>query len=414
MRCDKEEFKKWERLVRERKVTAKFAAAALGYTQGRFSVLRRKYAELGDRIFVHGLCGKPAANAVPESEKNFIVGEYVKSDCEGARITFRHWRDTLEEEYGVKRSYKTVYAVLTAAGLESPEKRKPKRKKTHRARFRREHFGELLQWDATPFQWFKWAGDTNYYALHGALDDATSSFVGLYMAEHECRYGYIECRRQALLRHGVELEDYSDKSPVFKNNSKENLTIHDQLAGTEKKKPLWREMDDELGIRLNIANSPQAKGKVERAWETVQGRLPAEFKRLGISTVEDANAYLRSRFLDYYAVHFGKPAKSGVSAWRPAPEGLDLETVLCVKEKRVVSNRGTVSFKGLTLLVDGNLRGGTEGYVCVSERSVFFLAGKRRLAVRVQGEFADLSGASQSLERIIHDFMFKELKERAA
>lgn len=416
MRCDPERFKEYNRLVKEGKIQSKLAARALGYTPERFCVLRRKYEEQGDRIFTHGSKGRPAHNAVPDATRRFIAERYLMESHPRCPINFTYWRDELEEVHGIKLSYRTVYNILNDAGIDSPEGRKPDRKPVKRIRFKRKHFGELVQWDATPYQWFAWAGDTRYYALHGALDDATSSFLGMRMTEFECRYGYIECRRQILSRYGIELEDYSDKSPVFHNNYKEQeaLSVDDQLAGTTKKKPLWEVMDEELGVVLNLANSPQAKGKIERAWETVQGRLPNEFKKRGIKTVADANAFL-GEFIEYYNAHFAKPAESNVPVFRPVPKSLDVDNILCVKEKRTVSKNGTVSFKGLKLRVKGIERAGLVGDVCVNERGLWFLRNGKSYPLEVASGLHDLSAnAPQSLESIIHDFMFAEVHEHAA
>lgn len=416
MRCDPERFKEYNRLVKEGKIQSKLAARALGYTPERFCVLRRKYEAEGDRIFTHGSKGRPARNAVPDSTRRFIAERYLLESHPRCPINFTYWRDELEEVHGIKLSYRTVYNILSDAGIDSPEGRKPDRKPVKRIRFKRKHFGELVQWDATPYQWFAWAGDTRYYALHGALDDATSSFLGMRMTEFECRYGYIECRRQILSRYGIELEDYSDKSPVFHNNYKEQeaLSVDDQLAGTTKKKPLWEVMDEELGVVLNLANSPQAKGKIERAWETVQGRLPNEFKKRGIKTVADANAFL-GEFIEYYNAHFAKPAESNVPVFRPVPKSLDVDNILCVKEKRTVSKNGTVSFKGLKLRVKGIERAGLVGDVCVNERGLWFLRNGKSYPLEVASGIHELSAnAPQSLESIIHDFMFAEVHEHAA
>lgn len=416
MRCDQARFKEFSRLVKEGKIQSKVAARACGYTPERFCVLRKRYEREGDKIFIHGHCGKPAYNAVPDATRRFVVERYLEECDPRCPINFAYWRDELEEVHGIKLSYRTVYNLLDAAGVESPEARKPSRKPVKRIRFKRRHFGELVQWDATPYQWFAWAGDTRYYALHGALDDATSSFLGMRMTEFECRYGYIECRRQVLRKYGIELEDYSDKSPVFHNNYKEQtaLSVEDQLAGTIKKKPLWETMNEELGVGLSLANSPQAKGKIERAWETVQGRLPNEFKKRGIKTVAQANDFL-PEFLEYYNAHFAKPAESNVPVFRPVPKSLDVDNILCVKEKRTVQKNGAVSFKGLRLKVKGIERSGVSGYVCVNERGLWFLRGGKTYRLEAESGIHELSAnAPQSLESIIYDFMFSEIHEHAA
>ena len=304
---------------------------------------------------------------------------------------------------------------MTAAGIESPEKHKVDRKPVKRIRFRRKNFGELLQWDATPYQWFLWAGDTAYYTLHGVLDDSRSTFLALYMTENECRYGYLECRRQVLIRYGIELEDYSDKSPVFHNNYKEKttLTIEEQLAGTTKKPALWEILNETLKVQLHLANSPQAKGKVERGWETAQGRFVNEFKKRGIKTMAAANAYFEKEGCNYYAEHFGKNTDN-VSVFRPLPVTLDLKNLLCVKEQRTVNKLGQISFKGLKLKIIGIQKTGVMVDLCINEKGLWVNYNNHDYAVEIKSGIEELSDAPQVLENIIYEYMYQDMHCHAA
>lgn len=417
MKCPEEDFKRFYKLVESGQLTNKVAAKACNYTPEQFCHLRKKYSEIGDRLFTHGLRGKKSNHTklTPEIKK-FIVEQYLIENSEENPINFKYWRDELEEDYNIKVSYKTVYNLLTAAGIESPEKRKVNREPVKRISFRRKNFGELIQWDATPYQWFLWAGDTRYYTLHGAMDDSRSTFLALYMTEFECRYGYIECRRQILTKYGVELEDYSDKSPVFHNNYKEqnNLSIADQLAGTEKKKALWELMNEELKVDLHLANSPQAKGKIERGWETVQGRLVNEFKKRGIKTMEAANPFLEHEFCGYYFEHFAKN-KENVSVFRTLDKEINLQNLLCVKEKRTVNKDGCISFKGLKIKIMDFDRRLVEGDLCINQNGLWFAYKGKNYEVQIKSPASELSAdAPQVLENIIYDYLFSEQHFKAA
>ena len=414
MKCSEENFKKFFHLTEIGQIKSKIAAKALGYTPAHFSRLCGRYREIGDRIFVHGLKGRPGNRTKLGAEaRRFIGDRYLVENSEECPINFRYWRDELEECHGAKYSYTTVYRELKNRGIESPERHRKERERTHRTSFRRRSFGELVQWDATPYQWFLWAGDTRYYTLHGALDDSRSTFLALYMTEFECRYGYIECRRQVLTKYGIELEDYSDRSPVFSNNAKESPSVEEQLSGVEKKKPLWEAMNEELKIGLHLANSPQAKGKIERAWETVQGRLPNELKKRGIRTMEGANAFLEGEFRDYYAEHFGTNG-ANVSVFRTIPEGTDLENVLCVKERRRVEKSGCVRFKGLKVKIRELNRTGVFGEVCVSQRGIWFLYDGRRHEVELSASRGLSADVPQVLENIISEFFYSSQHFQAA
>lgn len=417
MKCLEEDFKRFYKLVESGQLHNNAAAKACNYTPEQFSRLRKKYSKIGDRMFIHGLSGKKSNHTKLTAEsKHFIVEQYLIESSEINPINFKYWRDELEEVYDIKVSYKTVYNVLTAAGINSPEKRKVKRAPVKRISFRRKNFGELLQWDATPYQWFAWAGDTRYYALHGVMDDSRSTYLALYMTEFECRYGYIECRRQVLTKYGVELEDYSDKSPVFHNNYKDQtaLSIADQLAGTEKKKALWEIMNQELDVDLHLANSPQAKGKIERGWETIQGRLVNEFKKRGIKTIEAANPFLENEFCGYYFKHFGKN-KENVSVFRTLDKGINLKNLLCVKEKRTVNREGCISFKGLKIKVLNFQHTQVEGDLCINQNGLWFLYKGQNYAVQIKSPASELSAdVPQVLENIIHDYLFSEMHFKAA
>lgn len=412
MKCSADEFKKYYKLVNEKKLTNKVAAKACHYTPEQFSRLRKRFESEGDKIFIHGHCGKPNVNRTPDDVRKFIVDGYLQEFDEKTNpISFQYWTDELNEEHNIKISYTTVYDILTEAGISSPEKHKVDREPIQRISFRRKNFGELIQWDATPYQWFKWCGDTRYYALHGALDDSKSTFLAFYMTEFECRYGYIECRRQIFEKYGIELEDYSDKSPVFSNNVKEafSLDTDEQLAGIERKKPLWEVMNDELDIELHLANSPQAKGKIERGWETVQGRLPALFKKYKIRNIEEANIFLRDVFVDYYEKHFGKNVLGHVSVFRKIPEGMNLDNILCVKEKRTVNKNGCISFKNMKIRIIGIERYGIVGELCINEKGLWFLYNGKTYDVEIKNEIHNLAdNAAQTLENIIYKYMYEE------
>lgn len=376
MKCTPQEFKKYYNLVREGKIKSKIAAKACNYSPTRFCVLCSQYEKIGDRIFIHANMGKKSSRATPLETKKIIIEEYLKvHDDKTNPINFNYWRDELNESYGIKISYSNLWKILNDAGISSPEKHDVNRQPVKRIRFRRENFGELVQWDATPYQFFLWAGDTNYYALHGALDDSSSSLLGLYMTENECRYGYIACRRQVLNNFGIEIEDYSDRSPVFHNNYKERVNYLDkdeQLAGVERKKSLWEVMNQELNVNSILANSPQAKGKIERSWKTIQGRVCNELRKRKIRTLEEANVFFEKEFIRYYNEHFSRK-NHGVSVFRPVPENLNLDNLLCVKEKRLVQKTGCISFKGLKFRVEGIKYYGISGDVCINERDVWFL-----------------------------------------
>lgn len=269
--------------------------------------------------------------------------------------------------------------------------------------------------DATPYQWFKSQGDGQYYALHGIIDDATSKILALYMTQNECQYGYMACRRQVINKYGIEVADYTDRSPVFSQNYKERelLTIEEQLGGG-KKTPLWESMNKELGITLHLANSPQAKGKIERAWGTIQKRLPYKLQQKGLSAqnLKTVNEYLMSEFIDYYNEHFGKEPKKQQSLFRQLSQDADIDNILSAKTSRMIRNDGTISYLGLKLKVVGlKYFSSTSktGQLCINENDIFFVYDNHRYSLKVQD--GELSDASEVLTQIINDTLFKPCHE---
>jgi hypothetical protein len=141
------------------------------------------------------------------------------------------------------------------------------------ARERRAGFGELLQTDATPFDWF---GRGVPYTLHGFHDDAIGEILGLYLCERECLHGYLEAFRAVLWNYGAPEALYADRIGIYFVNTKkpENWTVEEQLAEKTLDKTQFGHVADVLGRELIPAGSPQAKGRIERLWETLQSRPP--------------------------------------------------------------------------------------------------------------------------------------------
>lgn len=208
----------------------------------------------------------------------------------------------------------------------------------------------MLQADGTPHDWF---GIGKKYSLHGFIDDATGAITGLYMCKNECLLGYLEVTRQTLKNFGIPLSLYPDKYSVFFPNAanETKLTIEEQLRGVHKSVTQFGRIMDELGIEMFPASSPQAKGRIERLWETLQSRLVTEFRINGISTIEKANAFLPS-YIKKYNKKFSIPPIDQNSAFIPLPEKFNLNTLLCVKFKRTTDNAGVFSINNCKFAIE--------------------------------------------------------------
>ncbi len=205
----------------------------------------------------------------------------------------------------------------------------------------------LLQIDGSRHNWLEGRGP--HLTLIGAVDDATGTVPFALFRQQEDAHGYMLMLREIIARHGVPMALYSDRHSIFQNSTREPESLEEQLRGRRDPTQFARALE-ELGIRLILAHTPQAKGRVERAWDTFQDRLVSEMRLAGTATIEQANRMLRD-FLPRYNRRFGvAPAQPG-SAYRQLASGVSLDAALCFKYLRTVANDNTVHFNGAALQV---------------------------------------------------------------
>jgi transposase len=330
----------------EGKLTVAEAAAAIGISERQVIRLRNGVKEEGAAFLIHKNKGRISPSAVTEEEKQAVVGLYKEEKYKGAN--FLHYSELLLEHESINLSRPTVYRILKAAGVESPRKRR--RFKPHRSRKRRAQEGLLIQIDATPYKWF---GGNAMYALHGGIDDATGKITGLYMTKNECLQGYFEVMRQTIKNNGVPISAYADRHTIFRSPKADKLTVEEQLDGKLIADTQFGRAMKDLGITLIAARSPQAKGRIERLWGTLQGRLVTEFSIHKIKTVDKANAFLVD-YIPKFNAQFAVDPEKSEKAYAPLTK--DLELILSVKETRTVDNGGVFSFHGKLLrITDGNV-----------------------------------------------------------
>ena len=195
--------------------------------------------------------------------------------------------------------------------------------------------GALVQLDASLFPWL---GDRGpQLTLHGAIDDATGTGLALYFRPHEDLHGYATLLRILCTTYGLPLALYGDQLGVFVRNDA-HWTLEEELRGTQDPTHFGRILQ-ELGIGYIAAHSPQAKGRIERFWQTLQDRLVSELRLRGISTLEAANAFLPI-FLADLNPRFARVPADAAAAWRPVPR--DLAAVLSCRYTRTVARDNTV------------------------------------------------------------------------
>ena len=330
-------------------ITRAKAAELLGLSERQVTRLKKGIGAEGAAFVINKNTGKTLAHAITAEVKARILEIRGKDEFQEANFT--HFREILEADYKIVISYTALRNILKEAGIDSP-KSKRQHKHGKKRRERREHPGELLQIDATPYEWF---GTPIIYAIHGAIDDATGKIVGLYMTQNECLFGYEEMMRRCCLTFGVPQSVYSDKHTIFRSPKTGKLTIEEEIQGKTVNLTQFGRAMYELGVDIIYANSPEAKGRVERMWQTLQSRLPVEFAKRGIKSVSAANAFLEKEYIDLFNKRFSvQPV--GEPMFIPVSDASILDDILCIKAQRKTDKTGVFSFKGKTfqLLKDGN------------------------------------------------------------
>jgi hypothetical protein len=205
--------------------------------------------------------------------------------------------------------------------------------------------GMMLQTDASPHDWLEGRGPE--MDLLGAIDDATGKVVYAHFRPTEDQVGYLLMLRTVALSYGLPHIIYHDRHTILR--SPKQATIEDELAGRQPQSQIQRIME-QLGITSIPALSPQAKGRIERLWQTFQDRLIKEMRLAGIDSPEQANAFLET-FIPAYNQRFAKPPRDPQSAWLPLPLELDLDRLFSTSTERKVRADHTISYRGLVLQI---------------------------------------------------------------
>ena len=353
----------------DRSITRQQAAELLNLSTRQITRLKKGILESGAESLIHKNTGRKPAHAITEKMKEKILE--IHSSPEFQTVNFLHFKDILYEKYNITVSYSSLYSMLKNDGIQSPKKKKV-RKRTHR-RKRKKHPGQLIQIDATPYEWF---GGNRKYALHGAIDDATGEIVGLYMTRNECLYGYLEMMRQCCLDFGIPQTIYADNHTIFRSPKTGRLTVEELIAGKTVNLTQFGRSMHELGVDMIFAKTPQAKGRIERLWDTLQSRLPVEFSMRNITTIGEANAFLEKEFRTLFNGKFAVPAADS-PLYVPLKPKVDIDSILCVKHTRKTDNAGTFSFKNRCFQILD------EGFPIISSKKEIQVLISPRFGIRV-------------------------------
>ena len=316
------------------RLTTEEARQVLGLSRRQLQRVKRAFLVGGPGALAHGNRGRPSARRLDDDARAALVARARSEAYRGYNHT--HLCEVLAEDHGIAVSRRTLSRVLRTEGMRSPRRRRPRQ---HRARRERAaQRGLLVQVDASTHDWLEGRGPK--LTLVGGIDDATGELLAAHFRTSESSAGYLQLLRDSVAAHGVPGAWYSDRHSCFVRNDKEPWTLAEQLANRREPTQVARALE-QLGLTLILALSPQAKGRIERCWETLQDRLVKALRRAGACTIEEANAAL-----DAYRVHHNQrfavlPAEP-VDAHRRIPRGLDLDGICSLHYVRTVANDNTV------------------------------------------------------------------------
>ncbi len=314
-------------------VTTVEAVALLGCSERTAWRLRAAMVGSGAAGLAHGNRGRASPRRLPEADRERVL-ELARTEYRGYNDT--HLAEALVEDEGIAISRPALQRLLRASGMPSPRTRRRPRFRSRRERMAQA--GLLVQVDGSRHDWLEGRGP--WLTLVGGIDDATGVLVGAVFREQEDGVGYLTMLRDMARRYGLPAALYRDGSSVFAPTGPDG-------PGRDEATQVGRVLA-ELGITTILAGSAQAKGRIERAWGTLQDRLVSELRRAGACDLPAANAVLRA-FLPRFNRRFAVPPASDVPAWRPVPAGLDLARVCAFRWRRAVGSDSCVRLEGMVL-----------------------------------------------------------------
>jgi len=327
----------WLKRAGDRTMTQREAAERMGVSERWVRKLLLRMKTEGDAVVVHGLRGKASNRKLAKETQGKALAVLRQPEWHDFGPTFA--AQQLKKQHGIQVGKETLRGWMSEAGMWKPGSRKLH--EIHEWRPRRGGFGELVQWDTSDHDWLEGRGPVRY--LVRMIDDATSWSWGRFVESDATRFNmavlweYIE-------KNGRMMDVYTDRDSMFtvprrKGESEQARQEADRLT------QLGRSLR-ELGIGSILANSPQAKGRVERSFRTAQDRLVKQLRLAKICTMEAANAFLESEYWPEWNESFARPATDFPNHHRPLGDSQNLAAILCHAEDRVIANDYTFSFAG--------------------------------------------------------------------
>lgn len=311
------------------------AAEMLGITERTFRRWRDRLRDEGPTGLVDRRLGKPSSRRASATEIARMLGLYEERYSD---FTVKHFHEQMVKRHGYKLGYTVTRLNLQAAGLVKPA---PRRSAHRKKRPRRPLPGMMLHQDASRFAWL---GGERQYDLVVTLDDADSALYSAFLVEEEGTVSSLRGLGEVIERHGLFCELYTDRGSHY---------FHTPKAGEAVSRTVLTQVGralEQLGIAHIAAYSPEARGRSERAFRTLQDRLPKELRLAGITTLEAANRWITEVYIPAHNARFAVAPELAGSAFVQDHAGA-WRDILCVQELRQVGNDNTVRWKGRTLQI---------------------------------------------------------------
>lgn len=325
--------------LKDKRLTQKEAAQLLQVSIRQVKRLYQAFKAQGAKGLISARRGKASNNQLdPQVVQQAIDLLYARYRDFGPTLA----HEKLVEDHRLKLSDESVRRIMIVEGLWKPKR--AKQPAVHQMRERRACLGDLVQIDGSDHAWFEDRGPSCTLLVY--IDDATGQLLELWFVPQETFFGYCEASRHYFERYGKPVAFYSDKHGIFRVNQPRPL-------GTTKGLTQFGRAMQELDVQILCANTPQAKGRIERAIQTLQDRLVKELRLRGISDLTSANAYL-PEFREDFNRRFAVVPRSSHDAHRPLLPGENLELILTHQETRTLSKNLTVQANQILYQIQSN------------------------------------------------------------
>lgn len=403
--------------VADGKMKKTTAEVRLNLSRRQINRLVQVYQMQGKFGFIHGNRSRKPRHAISQELKETVVTLYVEKY---SPANFAHFTELLAENEGIELSYSAVIVMMKQADILSPkahritkrrhkerlkkkrreqikqvkpsESRQLKLEESHPSRPRKKYFGELLQMDASVHVWF---GKEKHH-LHLAIDDATGAIVGARFEKEETLKGYYHVLHDILMTYGIPFEFLTDRRTVFEYELKKKRLVEEDTFTQ------FGYACEQLGIKLSTSSVPQAKGRVERLFGTLQSRLITELRLHQVSNLDDANVFLNS-YIKKYNAQFASKIDYTKSVFEKAPIPSKINLILGVLATRKINNGHHFRFQNISYLP-----------VTGTGKEIFFSKGTEVLVIQAfnGNQFVTINEQVYHTRRLeAHELLSKEFDE---